>query len=213
MHNVRNRIQLTRIQDLEDEVVESENLLDVYTPYADLMTLLLVFFVFFSIASRWEATQKITEQNQIIVSQNEAIIEKAKLDSLYNRNNQLITIPVGILFESGQADLKWNSKPALDLIIKEIKEKIGEEQGWQVRVEGHTDNVPILSKKYDSNWELSTARALSIVKFMIENQYFPPEQLQAMGYGEFKPIVENDTKENRAKNRRVEIRLSKTYYQ
>ena len=145
------------------------------------------------------------EQNEVIVSQNEAIIEKAQLDSLYNRNQQLITIPVGILFESGQAELKWSSKPALDLIIQEIKQKIGEEPGWQVPVEGHTNNVPILSKRYDSNWELSTARALSIVKFMIENQYFPPEQLQAMGYGEFKPVAENDTKENRAKNRRVEF--------
>ncbi len=211
MHRVRNKIQLTRIQDLEDELVENENLLDVYTPYADLMTLLLVFFVFFSIASRWEASQEIMQQNEVIVSQNEAIIEKAQLDSLYNRNQQLITIPVGILFESGQADLKWSSKPALDLIIQEIKQKIGDEPGWQVRVEGHTDNVPILSKRYDSNWELSTARALSIVKFMIENQYFPPEQLQAMGYGEFKPVAENDTKDNRAKNRRVEIRLSKSY--
>jgi len=211
MEKIRNRIELARNNDLEDELSESENLLDVYTPYADLMTLLLVFFVFFFLASRYESSQAIMEQNESIVSQNEAIVEKAKLDSLYNRNQQLITIPVGILFESGQAELKWSSKPALDLIIKEIQQKIGDEQGWQVRVEGHTDNVPILSKKYDSNWELSTARALSIVKFMIENQYFPPEQLQAMGYGEFKPIVENDTRENRAKNRRVEIRLSKSY--
>lgn len=211
MPRISNKIQLKRIQDLEDELVENENLLDVYTPYADLMTLLLVFFVFFSIASRYEASQEIIEQNQTIVSQNEAIIEKGKLDSLYNRNQQLITIPVGILFESGQAELKWSSKPGLDLIMKEIKERIGDEPGWQVRVEGHTDNVPILSKKYDSNWELSTARALSIVKFMIENQYFPPEQLQAMGYGEFKPVAENDSKENRSKNRRVEIRLSKSY--
>ncbi len=69
------------------------------------------------------------EQNEVIVSQNEAIIEKAQLDSLYNRNQQLITIPVGILFESGQAELKWSSKPALDLIIQEIKQKIGEEPG------------------------------------------------------------------------------------
>jgi len=211
MINVREKIDLSYIDDMEDEIAESENLLDVYTPYADLMTLLLVFFVFFSLASRWEVAQQITEKNELIVSQNEAIIEKAKLDSLYNRNQQLITIPVGILFESGQADLKWNSKPALALIIDEIKQKIGDEPGWQVRVEGHTDNVPILSKKYDSNWELSTARALSIVKFMIENQYFPPEQLQAMGYGEFKPVAENDTKENQARNRRVEIRLSKSY--
>lgn len=211
MIKVREDLNLSQIDDMEDEIAESENLLDVYTPYADLMTLLLVFFVFFSLASRWEAAQQITEKNELIVSQNEAIIEKAKLDSLYNRNQQLITIPVGILFESGQADLKWSSKPALALIMDEIKQKLGDEPGWQVRIEGHTDNVPILSKKYDSNWELSTARALSIVKFMIENQYFPPEQLQAMGYGEFKPVAENDTKENRAKNRRVEIRLSKSY--
>jgi chemotaxis protein MotB len=72
-----------------------------------------------------------------------------------------------------------------------------------------TDNVPIRFAKFTSNWELSTARALSVVKFIIDRYSFSPDQLQAMGYGEYKPIVPNDSPENKAKNRRVEIKLVK----
>ena len=180
------------------------NLLDTMVPYADLMTLLLVFFVFFFIISDYERSKMIIKD--------EAIMQKINVDSLFDANEKVITIPSEILFESGKADLKFEAKQALSEIAENIKTIITNEPGWQIRVEGHTDNVPIFNSKFTSNWDLSTARALSVVKFWLKENYFLPDQLEAMGYGEFKPLVPNDTPEHRLKNRRVEIKLNKKYY-
>jgi chemotaxis protein MotB len=168
------------------------------------MTLLLVFFVFFFIINDFET-------GQMILKQNEELIESARLDSLLKLNEQTITIPGEVLFDSGYADLKQTSKRTLAKIADTIKQRIGNDSDWQIRIEGHTDNVPISAGKYASNWELSTARALIIVKFFMENNFFPPDQMQAMGYGEFKPLVDNDSSDNKMKNRRVEIKLSKKH--
>ena len=194
-----------KLNELTDEVSETENLLDIMVPYADLMTLLLVFFVFFYIISDFE-------NSRLIAQQNEELIALSHLDSLLDMNEKVITIPGEILFDSGKAELKWNSLRTLAQVAENIKRELGENSNkWQIRVEGHTDNVPILTEKYASNWELSTDRALKIVKFFVENNYFPPSQLQAMGFGEFKPIVPNDTDANKKKNRRVEIRLTRRF--
>ncbi|RLC51387.1 MAG: hypothetical protein DRZ79_02850 [Candidatus Cloacimonadota bacterium] len=181
-----------------------ENLLDTMVPYADLMTLLLVFFVFFFIISDYERSK--------MMIKNQEIMQKINVDSLFDANEKVITIPSEILFESGKAELKWEAKKALSEIAENIKTIIASEPGWQIRVEGHTDNVPIFNNKFTSNWDLSTARALSVVKFFLKENYFLPDQLEAMGYGEFKPLVPNDTPEHRRKNRRVEIKLNKKYY-
>jgi flagellar motor protein MotB len=194
-----------KMNDLSDEISENENLLDIMIPYADLMTLLLVFFVFFYIISDFE-------KSRLIAQQNEELVALAHLDSLLDTNEKVITIPGEILFDSGKAELKWNALRTLAQVAENIKRELGENsEKWQVRVEGHTDNVPIYTEKYASNWELSTDRALQIVKFFVQNNYFPPSQLQAMGFGEFKPIAPNDTDANKKKNRRVEIRLTRRF--
>jgi outer membrane protein OmpA-like peptidoglycan-associated protein len=77
--------------------------------------------------------------------------------------------------------------------------------GRSLRIEGHTDNVPIHNREFNSNWELSTARASTIIRFLIERVEFDPRRLSAAGYGEFHPRVANDSPENRAHNRRVDI--------
>ena len=74
-----------------------------------------------------------------------------------------------------------------------------------IRIEGHTDNVPIRRSTYPSNWELSTARAVSVVKLFINKCNFSPDKLIAVGYGEFKPVADNSTAEGRAQNRRIDI--------
>ena len=74
-----------------------------------------------------------------------------------------------------------------------------------MRIEGHTDNVPIRTPRFRSNWELSTARASAVIAFVIETQAFDPVRLSAAGYGEFHPRAPNDSAENRARNRRVDI--------
>lgn len=203
--------KLRRIQDLSDESNENQNLLDVMVPYADLMTLLLVFFVFFYITMDFKKDKTIIDQNKKIVEQNERSKELAKLDSLLDLNEQVITISGEVLFNSGDALLNWETIKTLTQVARNIQGRINGEPGWQIRVEGHTDNIPILNESYASNWELSSARALNVVKFFMDSNFFPPEQMQAMAYGEFKPVVLNNNPENRKKNRRVEIRLIKNY--
>jgi chemotaxis protein MotB len=110
-----------------------------------------------------------------------------------------IADPIG--FESGSADLK----PQLHGILRDIAGVINEAPTSQIRVEGHTDNVPISSVRFPSNWELSAARALSVVRHMAQNSGVDPSRLSAIGYGEYRPVVPNTTSENRSINRRIEI--------
>ncbi len=109
-----------------------------------------------------------------------------------------ISDPVG--FSVGSATIESKFKSVLLDILNEVR-AIPERD---IRVEGHTDNVPIRSNKFPSNWELSAARALSVVKMFYENGE-DPVKLSAAGYGEFRPAVPNTSKKNRDKNRRIEI--------
>jgi chemotaxis protein MotB len=111
-----------------------------------------------------------------------------------------------ILFDSGSADVKKDGKKVLDRVA-EILKKVTDKQ---IRIEGHTDNVPVgpkVSKKFASNWELSAARAINVVKYLQE-QGVDPKLTSATGYGEFKPVASNDTDQDKAKNRRIEIVLT-----
>ncbi len=110
-----------------------------------------------------------------------------------------------IFFDSGRADIKKNGEKVLQRISKDLKNITDK----QIRVEGYTDNVPIADKykwKYPSNWELSTARATTIVRFL-ESQGVNPSLMKATGYGKYNPIASNDTEEGRAQNRRIVILL------
>ncbi len=103
-------------------------------------------------------------------------------------------------FQSGSTKLGPQTIPALAAIVKIV----GPEK-MNMRIEGYTDNVPIHDKKYDSNWELSTARATEIIKLFISKFALVPNRLSASGYGEYYPIATNDTVEGRATNRRVDL--------
>ncbi len=111
-----------------------------------------------------------------------------------------------ILFDSGQADVKSDGKKVLDkigVVLAGVLDK-------DIRIEGHTDNKPItaaLQSKYPSNWELSTARATAVARYVEDNAKIDGKRLIAAGYGEFRPIATNDTVEGRAENRRIEIVL------
>ena len=107
-----------------------------------------------------------------------------------------------ILFDFGKADINRLGNGLLNQVAKVIH--LGSDA---VRVEGHTDNIPIQTPRYPSNWELSVARAVNVVKYFIENGNIDPRRLSAVGYGESRPLVDNDTPANRLKNRRVEILL------
>ena len=105
-----------------------------------------------------------------------------------------------VLFDSGKAIIRKDA----ETIVQSIGE-ILKQYDRSIRVEGHTDNVPMNTFLYPSNWELSTARAVNVVKFLIEEVGISPVRLSAAGYGEYHPIADNDTAENRQKNRRVDV--------
>lgn len=114
-----------------------------------------------------------------------------------------------LLFPSGSADLGPEGQMQLAQLaatLRRLMQEIPPEVNWVLRIDGHTDRVPIYSVRFPSNWELSTARATSVVKFLMA-QGIPPERLAAAGFGEFNPLDQGDTPEAKAKNRRIEIRL------
>lgn len=105
-----------------------------------------------------------------------------------------------ILFDSGRDALKQTSIAVLDTITKLVNDVDND-----ILVEGHTDNIPIHNSRFASNWDLSTSRAVSVVSYFVENKGIKPTRFSVKGYGEFKPLVPNDTAENRSINRRVDI--------
>ncbi len=117
-----------------------------------------------------------------------------------------ITLGDRTLFESGRSELKQTSKNMLDSIYKEIKGIDNE-----IIIEGHTDNVPIKTIKYPSNWELSTNRAINVLKYLIEKDKNLKTRISAAGYAEMKPRAGNDSVEGRTKNRRVNIVILKSF--
>ena len=116
-----------------------------------------------------------------------------------------------VLFPSGGAELNPAGKEQMAKLaaaIIELAREIPEEINWVLRVDGHTDNVPLSgSGRYSDNWELSSARATSVVKYLID-EGVPANRLVAAGFGEFQPIAEGDTDEDRATNRRIELKLT-----
>jgi len=107
-----------------------------------------------------------------------------------------------VLFDFGKDAINPEGFPFLDKIARALTNV-----PCLLRVEGHTDNVPIRTRRFPSNWELSIARAVNVVKYFAQMSNIDPQRLSAVGYGESRPVVENDTPSNRAKNRRVEILL------
>src|SRR5271170_8098123 len=117
-----------------------------------------------------------------------------------NKEGIVVSLREAGFFQSGSTKLGPQTAPALAAIVKIV----GPER-MDIRIEGHTDNVPIHSEKYDSNWELSTARATEIIKLFITRFALAPNRLAASGYGEYYPTASNDTAEGRAMNRRVDL--------
>ena len=107
-----------------------------------------------------------------------------------------------VLFDFGKDAINPEGFPFLDKIARALADV-----PYPLRVEGHTDNVPIRTKRFPSNWELSIARAVNVVKYFAQVSKLDPRRLSAVGYGESRPVAQNDTPSNRAKNRRVEILL------
>jgi flagellar motor protein MotB len=106
-----------------------------------------------------------------------------------------------ILFDSGQAEIK----PEGQEVLRKVAAVLDQYPNRQIQVNGHTDNVPIHTSQFPTNWELSAARALAAVRFLVEQAGVDPKRLAAVANGEFQPVADNSTPEGRAKNRRIAI--------
>jgi chemotaxis protein MotB len=117
-----------------------------------------------------------------------------------------------VLFNPGSADLAPEGQAQIAgvvSILNEVKDQIPEGIDWIIRVDGHTDNIPLSGAgAFADNWELSQARALSVVRYMQTSLGFPPDRLAATGFGEYRPVAAGDTPEARASNRRIELKLT-----
>jgi chemotaxis protein MotB len=124
-------------------------------------------------------------------------------------NKSIVSVSDAVLFGSGSADLSGEGTGLVDKIVGVVQKY----PDRAIMIEGHTDNVPIgpnIKDKYQSNWELSSARACSVLRYMYWKHKVDPESLSAVGYGEYRPVATNDTAEGRAKNRRVVIVIGPT---
>lgn len=152
--------------------------------------------------------EKVREQSEAFTRMQQAM--KAELESKQVALKELegkltLTMVESILFDSGKAEVKQEGCQALQKVAEVLKSV----EGQEIMVAGYTDNVQIgerLAKIYPSNWELSAARAISVVKILVSDGV-NPENISATGYGEHRPVADNDTPEGRAQNRRMEIIL------
>ena len=231
------------------DIIEDDNEVTWLVTYADLMTLLLVFFILMYAISSLNLIKfkhiissiqvNLGEKNPgmgllEIVKVPERLDKKvslADLSGLKSRENEMlgdiddliqekklgkhiiaqisegkiyIQIRGKVLFDSGAAQLNEDAKPILDKIIDIIQDY----EEFNVNIKGHTDNTPISTAQFASNWELSAIRATTVLKYLIDGEV-NPMRLTATGYGDLLPLVANDSVENRAINRRVEFVLER----
>jgi chemotaxis protein MotB len=141
----------------------------------------------------------------------QSYVEESNLDTQLDLTKSdteiLIRFRDNVIFDSGKADIKPESENILGDIVKVLLNYQNDID--MIRIEGHTDNVPIHTGKYPSNWELSTSRAVEVLRYFIEKHSFDPHKLSAVGYGEYHPVSSNDTSTGRAVNRRVDIVIAK----
>lgn len=147
--------------------------------------------------------REVRERNRIyeeVIGRFRSLIDGGRLSVAIVRGRMVIQLPQDILFQSGSATLATEGRRT----IAEVGTVLAELSDRSFQVEGHTDNVPIATERFPSNWELSTARALSVVKLLVD-QGVAAANLSGAGYGEFQPVASNDDREGRRLNRRIEI--------
>lgn len=145
-------------------------------------------------------TKKRNEIYARFVTELQKMIDGGQLTVSIEQGRIVINLPENVLFGSGRARVNPEGQEAL----KQVSTVLKEFSDRRFQVEGHTDNVPMKSARYASNWELSTARALSVIHLMIE-EGVQAQNVSAAGFGEFHPRADNETKEGKALNRRIEI--------
>ncbi|ACM19771.1 peptidoglycan-binding lipoprotein, OmpA family [Geotalea daltonii FRC-32] len=152
-----------------------------------------------------EEVQKTSKTYEDLLEKMKSEISQGQVTISELKGKLTVNMVDAVLFDSGKAEIKPEGLIVLQKVIdilKNIKDK-------SIRIEGHTDNDQIggaLAKKYQTNWELSAARAINVTRYL-QQQGIDPLNLSAIAYGEFKPVAANDSREGKAKNRRIEIIL------
>ncbi|HTJ82480.1 MAG TPA: OmpA family protein [Polyangiaceae bacterium] len=141
-------------------------------------------------------------QFQELIRRFQKLADAGKLKVVLRQGRMIIELPTDVLFDSGKSDIKGAGRDTL----LEVGKVLASMPDRRFQVAGHTDNVKISTTRFPSNWELSTARAVEVVKLLVTAKV-KPENLSAAGYGEFDPVAANDSPDNKQKNRRIEITL------
>lgn len=150
--------------------------------------------------------EKLAEAEKLAEKIEEAVEESQMEDRIsvdFTSQYVQLTLKGAILFDSGSAAIKSDAMP----IVQKVAVILERYAQHTIEIEGHTDNVPIHSGRYANNNELSSARALSMFDYLVENTTLQPAQIKHSGRGEYVPIADNSTPEGRAKNRRIEIKI------
>lgn len=146
--------------------------------------------------------QKLVDEFERLTARFQKMIDTGKLDVVFRRGQMIVKLPARVLFPSGKAVLSEGGKEAIAEVAKVLRTM----RRRRFTVAGHTDNVPVRGEEFASNWELSTARAVTVTSVLIENGV-KPRSLVAAGYGPYAPVAKNRSPRGRQRNRRIEIIL------
>ncbi len=127
-------------------------------------------------------------------------IRRREVTMSMGRDGLVVSLKEMGFFDSGSASVRPGALDAISRLADVLKQR-----PENLRIEGHTDNIPIHTARFSSNWELSTSRATNLIQLLITNYQIPPSHLSAAGYGQFHPVASNDTAEGRAQNRRLDV--------
>lgn len=149
-----------------------------------------------------QEVDELTRAKQILEQRLQQEIKDKQVSLKMMDRGLVITFVADVLFDSGKDTIRTEAYPILDKVAKVLKENVPD---LNVGIEGHTDNQPIKVSGWKSNWELSSARSLSVLHYLSEQEKVPQQRLSAVGYGEYRPVASNMTKAGRQSNRRVEV--------
>ena len=159
-----------------------------------------------SVPSSSEEAQSLQEAQKDIQKALDPEIQRGEVAMSMRRDGLVVSLREMGFFDSGSATIRPGSLNAISRLAAVLNQR-----PEYLRVEGHTDNVPIHTARFSTNWELSTARATGLIQLLITKYGIPPGHLSAAGYGEFHPVASNDTAEGRAQNRRLDVVILAPY--
>lgn len=192
------------------ELMEEESLFPNFAGFADLMSALCLLFILIAAILLFQYKNQLAELIEIQLQNNKLIIENKSLKNEEVLVPEKFIIPNElngkVFFRTGEASIQSGFYKDLNLFANEIISELNRGNYNFVEIEGHTDKQPIITNKYEDNWDLGAARAIAVVRYFILKG-IKPEQLSAVSHGEFKPTANEENEGAYSKNRRIVITL------